>query len=337
LFDERMTLRVGAVLFALLVAGVVFALQFDTKNLGSSVRIQVFLGHPGPLRANADLQIGGRKVGSVRSIRVVTAKEATPTDHLLHPDGGVVLSVQVKTRYLEWFRKNSEVFVSARSILGQAYLEITPPPGEEQMQRPIKEGDKLRGIDPARREHILVTGFLNARRLEALLEELRPSQELLKQELDTLAKTLDELSGPDYDSLRQELKRTRVGYSDLHEKLQGVDRELVDSARRLGKRALTQSQRLEGQLHQLSTQIQNLQTQLGPELSAKLTAFYEEAQNDLQILTQTLAQLEALKEGIALGQGTVGALINDPEFSDDAKQLGRYLKRHPWKLITKPR
>ena len=34
--------------------------------------------------------------------------------------------------------------------------------------------------------------------------------------------------------------------------------------------------------------------------------------------------------------GTVGALMNDKEFADDAKKLGRYIKRHPWEFLTRP-
>jgi hypothetical protein len=28
--------------------------------------------------------------------------------------------------------------------------------------------------------------------------------------------------------------------------------------------------------------------------------------------------------------------MTDPEFSDDAKAVGKYIKRHPWKILERP-
>ena len=42
-------------------------------------------------------------------------------------------------------------------------------------------------------------------------------------------------------------------------------------------------------------------------------------------------------EALAADGSTVAIKLLRPEFSDDAKKLGRYLKRHPWRLLTKPR
>jgi hypothetical protein len=40
-----------------------------------------------------------------------------------------------------------------------------------------------------------------------------------------------------------------------------------------------------------------------------------------------------LTRDLADGRGTVGALLHDPEFIDDAKQLGKTLKRQPWRIF----
>jgi hypothetical protein len=45
------------------------------------------------------------------------------------------------------------------------------------------------------------------------------------------------------------------------------------------------------------------------------------------------AKVRAAMAAIDRGEGTVGALLNDPEFINEAKELGKILKRQPWRLI----
>ena len=44
-------------------------------------------------------------------------------------------------------------------------------------------------------------------------------------------------------------------------------------------------------------------------------------------------KVAAIADGIKRGEGTVGALLNDPEFINEAKKLGKILKRQPWRLL----
>ena len=49
-----------------------------------------------------------------------------------------------------------------------------------------------------------------------------------------------------------------------------------------------------------------------------------------------LAQVEAVQQHIARGDGSLLKLMHDPEFPEDAKELGKILKRQPWKIINRP-
>jgi hypothetical protein len=86
----------------------------------------------------------------------------------------------------------------------------------------------------------------------------------------------------------------------------------------------------------LGVRIQAVRDHLPGDFRAKFERVSADAKLNLARLESTIAKLEDLAERVAGGQGTIGALMNDPEFSDDAKQLGRYLKRHPWKIIKRP-
>ena len=50
-----------------------------------------------------------------------------------------------------------------------------------------------------------------------------------------------------------------------------------------------------------------------------------------------LATAQDLAARFARHEGTIGRLMHDPEFPEDAKELGKILKRRPWRVIAKPR
>ena len=50
-----------------------------------------------------------------------------------------------------------------------------------------------------------------------------------------------------------------------------------------------------------------------------------------------LAKVDDISGRLARGEGSLGLLMKDPEFPEDAKELGKILKRQPWKVIAKPK
>jgi len=49
-----------------------------------------------------------------------------------------------------------------------------------------------------------------------------------------------------------------------------------------------------------------------------------------------LATAGEIAERLANGEGSVGRLLSDPEFPEDTKELGKIIKRHPWRVLEKP-
>ncbi len=340
--EERTKLRIGATVSLLLVASVVFVLQVDFRDLGPTVRVSVYMEHPGPLRPQADIQLAGRKIGVVQSIRLVTSNEARKDSHLLHPGGGVVLEVLVRKKYLPWVRKNSQLFVNSKGLIGEAYLEVSPPSAEEEMLDAIAQGDQLRGIDPARMEHIIVTSFLNARRFGKLLEDLKPSMDMLKAESKVLSETLAglETQPNTYKDLRAHVASARQSFGEVRVTLSSEGLPSLATLERKSKRLMALARRelaaISTELDLLKLRIDHVQARLPPDLTAKYRVAIAEAKTNLATAEAIVAKLNDLAARVAAGQGTIGALMNDPEFSDDAKKLGRYLKRHPWKIIKRP-
>ena len=49
-----------------------------------------------------------------------------------------------------------------------------------------------------------------------------------------------------------------------------------------------------------------------------------------------LAVVDQINQRLARGEGTLGRLSRDPEFPEDAKELGKILKRQPWRIFGRP-
>ncbi len=340
MFDDRITLRLGAAVTAFLIAAVVFALQIDFHDLGKTVSIQVYMKHPGPLLEEADVQLGGRAIGRVHTIRLVTAREARKQTHPLYPDGGVVLGILVKDKYAPWLRLNSELFVNKKGLVGEAYLEIAPPPADEDMKRPIRNGDVLRGVDPARMEHIVVTSFQNAQRFGALLQELKPSMDMLRDEIVQLNESYQSLKAQgNVDDLQSSASQIGEEIARLQTALEGAPslQSLTTQARSLQRVAKRELESVQHDLLILERSIERIGAALPRSaLSQKFAKATLSAQSSIKTLRGSVGTLLLLAARMEAGMGTIGQLLNDEEFVDDRKRLGRYIKRHPWEFLKRP-
>src|SRR3954470_12570291 len=169
----------GAALVVALAAAVAWVLVFSDRALGPGVTVRVTMTSTGALRVGDKVRLAGRDVGEVRG--AVRAK-----DH-------VELTVFVARTWAGELRKNSELFVATPSVLGEAYLEIGPPPHHAAPDRPVADGDTLRGVDPPEIDKFLVRSEESVRRALALLRENRPALDELLTAGDELLATLSGL------------------------------------------------------------------------------------------------------------------------------------------------
>ncbi|HUS69040.1 MAG TPA: hypothetical protein VMZ28_31100, partial [Kofleriaceae bacterium] len=95
-------------------------------------------------------------------------------------------------------------------------------------------------------------------------------------------------------------------------------------------------QRVGAALDRLTADIDRVRARLPDDLVARLERSLDGARAAVARLEAIAATGQELAARVRRGQGTIGALMNDPEFSDDAKQLGRILKREPWRVIGHP-
>ena len=89
----------------------------------------------------------------------------------------------------------------------------------------------------------------------------------------------------------------------------------------------------------LGTSFAALRTRLntrGAEAFDRIEAAIARVRAAIEKIDPLLAQIEALEQHIARGEGSLLKLMKDPEFPEDAKELGKILKRQPWKIIGRP-
>jgi hypothetical protein len=179
--------------------------------------------------------------------------------------------------------------------------------------------------------------------LSAFTNDLRPELDALRARLTELRDTVAQLAPgvplrADLDALIAEADRTYDALGDGPGLLRlGV---LAADARVTLGHARTDLGALGGDADALGSAAGGVRAHLaaqGPSLVARVQLAIDRARAALAAVDPLLAQVAAIRAQLARGDGSLMKLMNDPEFPEDAKALGKILKRHPWQIIARPR
>jgi len=89
----------------------------------------------------------------------------------------------------------------------------------------------------------------------------------------------------------------------------------------------------------LATEARALQRRLAQRVPAAIEAVEQAiaaARAQIAKVETLMAAIADLNDRLARNEGSLGRLMHDPEFPEDAKELGKILKRQPWKIIDRP-
>jgi len=341
--DEHLTRRVGAIALVLLVAAIAFAL-FVAPGLawGRRITVRVYFHDTGGLREGAAVVAGGRAIGRIESIGLLRHGAPGP----LGGDEGVTVTASIAAGAAGLVSRDGDVFISSRGPIGERYLEIGP--GAATAPRPLADGDELRGRDPPTLDRVLERTWTNLNVARDFGREIRPELDLLRRALARLGETLDGLAGEaaaagglvdEALALRAEARRLRdVGL--------GGDRGLAQlDAIVAGARALLAQAR--GVMDALDPAVAGamagaraMRDRLaarGPGVVERVELAIARGRAAVAKIDPLLARVQELRARVARGEGSLGRLMADPEFPEDAKELGKILKRQPWKIIARPK
>ncbi len=340
--DERLTRRVGAIVLVMLAASIVVVVFVYPKlEWGQHVRIGVYFHHIGGMREGAPLVVAGREIGVVESIALAPRDVNNP----LKGDDGVVATVAIAADEAARITRGGDVFIASRGPLGARYLEIGPALGPG----PSLDDDPsdLLGRDPPSLDRVLQRTWDNLTIAREFAHAVGPELDELRLRLSELAASLDALApniggmaglGLEVAGLFAEARKLRdvtLGGEPGLAKLDAV----IAQARLTLAHAREVLDQLGGRTRALTASAVGLRGRLGTRGPAALAAIevaIDRMRAAIDKIDPLLATVADIQARIARGEGSLGKLANDPEFPEDAKALGKIMKRKPWRIIIRP-
>ena len=345
--DESLARRVGAVALLLIAASIAFIVFFlDHIELGTRTRIRVFFGHSAGLREKAPLIVAGQAIGHIESIETVLHGGTNPLAGQL----GSVATVAIDDGEAWKVSRTAAIFVSSRGMLSEKYLEVAPPSGDP--GAPVSEGSELLAADPPTLDTVLRRTWTQMTTYRLFVEQVRPEMDLLRGEIDALRAQLAAVA-TDVAALRPSIAGVAPLIDDAQDMLAlgaslrdrslggqvGLDRfaVMITRARATLAEARAVIDLLSPRAAQLGTEVARVRGQVEAHDPARqVEAVLARIRLTIDKLDPLLAKVEDLTSRLARGEGSMGRMMKDPEFPEDAKELGKILKRKPWRIIAKP-
>jgi len=340
--DQRTTRIVGAITLSLVTAAIVFfVFVWDRIEWGENVRVRIYMRSTGGLVEGAPVVVAGHDVGHVEAIALAGKPK--------HEDG-VIVTIRMEKAWAKRLDASGDIFVTSRGMLSNRYLELGP--GTPNANPTVPAGttflvvarDKLElnGREPPTLDRVLQRTLDNLNTTRAFGNEVKPALTQLQNEIDALQATMAGIA-PDITFRADVLALVAEGrqtYAALGGDA-GIDRMSEvkargDSVFAQGRAAIAQ---LRASADMLGASIDVLKSRVntrGATAIERVELAIDRVKAGIDKIDPLLAQAELLRAQIARGDGSLMKLMNDPEFPEDAKELGKILKRQPWKLIDRP-
>lgn len=347
--DPRLARRVGALTLlamAAVSAGLVFLL--DRGGLGPTIRFRVLFHHTAGLHDRAPLIVAGRPVGRIAAITPVPHGAPGP----LAGEIGIAVTVEL-ARDERWkVPAAASVFVASRGPLSDRYLEVAPPAGPPGPA--VDDGAELRGIDPPTLDTVLQRVWTNLTTFQQFVDTVRPELTALRDQLGALRDRLDAIAGdaraaagpgaPDplaalVDRTRSLIAAATRTYDPALGGAPGVAHLIVTAgaARATLAEVRAAIDLLAPRLAHTTAELTRVRGHLAagdPAVRAdQILATLRRAADQIDPLLATAGELA---QRITRGEGSLGRLLSDPEFPEDTKELGKIMKRQPWRIVQKP-
>ena len=340
--DERLTRKVGAAALLLLAGAIVFVVfVYDQIEWREHVRIDVYFHSAGGLREGAPLVVAGRDIGEIEAIGFSPRGAPGP----LNGEEGVRVTVAIATREAARVTRGGDVFVASRGAFGARYLEIGPAPGDGVSFADNTE--PLLGREPPTIDRVMQRTWDNLNITREFADAVRPEMTELRARLAELQTTLAELSpnivgvaglGVEVTGLMAEARALRdvgLGGDAGRARLNDV----IGQSRATLARARVVFDELGSKMRTLSSSSSALRARLGEKGPAAIAAVelaITRIRAAIDKVDPLLAKVDEINARIARGEGSLGKLMKDPEFPEDAKALGKIMKRKPWKVMQRP-
>ena len=333
--DQRLAQRVGAITIVALVALIAgFVFLLDRIELGAPVRIRVMFHRTGGLHEHAPLVAGGQPIGRIEAITPLPHGASGP----LGGDVGVAVTVAIDGDNAWKVPAGAEIFVSSRGALSDRYLEVAAPSGPPGAA--VRDGQALRGIDPPSLDNVLQHTWANMTTFKIFVETVKPELTALRTQVAELRRQLAGLV-PD-PALVADTRALIAAAGATYAALGGAPgvaaiRAMTSDARQTLADLRAAIDLLAPRAATIAADITRVRGHLAAsDPIARAEQAIAQVRAALDRLDPLVARLDELGQRLAAGEGSLGRLMSDPEFPEDAKDLGKIMKRHPWRIIAKP-
>lgn len=340
--DQRVTRVVGAIAMSLMTAAIVFfVFLWDRIDWGNHVRVRIYFASTGGLTEGAPVVVAGKDIGHVESIALAGKPK--------HEDG-VIVTIAMDEAWAKRLDASGDIFVTSRGMLSGRYLEIGPTTPNANptvaagttFVAVVRENLELNGREPPTLDRVLQRTLDNLNTTRAFGNDVKPALDELRHEIDGLQATMAGIA-PDIAFRADVLALVAEGrqtYAALGGDA-GVDRigQVKDRAGSVFAQGRATIAQLRASADMLGASIDVLKSRVntrGATAIERVELAIDRVKAAIDKIDPLLAQAELLRQQISRGEGSLMKLMNDPEFPEDAKELGKILKRQPWKLIDRP-
>jgi ABC-type transporter Mla subunit MlaD len=289
-------LLVGAAMLLLCAVLVATLLLLGGRTLARGDVLHVSFGRIGSLKEGAEVRISGLRIGRVLAVRHVPSAGGA--------GGKVLLDLWIERDHARLVRRNSVLYIGARGAIGEMHLEVGFPRGEP--GPPAREGDLLEGEDPPQLDRMIQYGYENLGMTLALARELSPELRALGAAIDRFAAHLEGIAPP--ERLRDLAAR--------------------GAARARGGAVRARVEAIAAWMSEIG--------ELVSSSSERAAAAGERLRGSVRDAAEIVGGLEALRDLVLDGRGSLGRMIADPKLVDEVKEAHRLLKEAPWRVLSRP-
>ena len=293
------------------------------------------------LRKGAPVWILGLEEGSVKDIT-------------LDPVRGVIVTISVNKKALQFVRQDSQATILTMGLLGDKYIELgtgSPQAG------PVHPGEMLKGATEMGLKHVMETTGEAIGKISQFIDKVDDLVAKIESSQGTIGKLLNDPSLYDnvnrttnsLSALVDDLKNARgtlgllIEDPSLHNRLLAATSSVEEFSKRINDsrgtlKNLIEDPSLYNKTLEAASQIQAFGTRLN-ESQGTLRKIIEDP-SVYENLNKDLKELSSILEKIEKGQGLAGAFIQDTQLSRELKDtlaelkdLLKSIKSHPGKYF----
>lgn len=287
--EQAIALRAGLFVIIMLVATAItiFVLGTERGYFKKVFTVYTSFSNVLGLQPGAPVRLSGVTVGKVDSVNVPQDMAKTKLEVVM----------QIERKFQSRVRANSIASIKSLSyVTGDYYVEISMGNGNSAM---LKEGDFIQSTDPADFSRVFENGINVVDSIYKNLKEIEETR--LFERLSNSAKSLNDV-----------IEEIKTGKGMLHALIYEPEgKNLIDNISKTSEHLRKITQDVDRIINQIKSGNGLLHAILYDEEKGKILDNLAEATDDLKNVTEKIAE----------GEGSLGAIINDPDLYDNLNQL----------------